>query len=183
MIQQRREEYYIDRIVRLISISLREFPIFRKWLNNRGNSFFHWFNRDLQRLCEQILLAEDGRSNISASLRRIFAAGMRRGRRILITIFAYSCVFAQLKLLFQRRDLIPLCRESSRFLRIDPWIPSAAIILWARFREPPNSSFLTKRFEDSSLPSLSEFEIFNLIKIISKFEATCKSKKGRGEEN
>lgn len=172
--QQRREEYYIDRIVRLISISLREFPIFRKWLNNRENSFFHWFNRDLQRLCEQILLAEDGRSNISASL-----------RRILITIFTYSCavLHAQLKLLFQRRDLIPLCRESSRFLRIDPWIPSAAIILWARFREPPNSSFLTKRFEDSSLPSLSEFEIFNLIKIISKFEATCKSKKGRGEEN
>lgn len=104
--QQRREEYYIDRIVRLISISLREFPIFRKWLNNRGNSFFHWFNRDLQRLCEQILLAEDGRSNISASLRRIFAAGMRRGRRILITIFAYSCavLHAQLKLLFQRFD-------------------------------------------------------------------------------
>lgn len=95
MIQQRREEYYIDRIVRLISISLREFPIFRKWLNNRGNSFFHWFNRDLQRLCEQILLAEDGRSNISASLRRIFAAGMRRGRRILITIFrVFVCIRA-----------------------------------------------------------------------------------------
>lgn len=93
--QQRREEYYIDRIVRLISISLREFPIFRKWLNNRENSFFHWFNRDLQRLCEQILLAEDGRSNISASLRRIFAAGMRRGRRILITIFrVFVCIRA-----------------------------------------------------------------------------------------
>lgn len=41
------------------------------------NSFFRWFNHDLQRVREQIL--GDGRSNISASLRRIFAAGMRRG--------------------------------------------------------------------------------------------------------
>lgn len=45
------------------------------------------------------------------------------------------------------------------------------------------SEFLVSRKNSKILPSLSEFEIFNLIKIISKFEATRKSKKGRGEEN
>lgn len=45
------------------------------------------------------------------------------------------------------------------------------------------SEFLVSHKNSKILPSLSEFEIFNLIKIISKFEATRKSKKGRGEEN
>lgn len=102
------------------------------------NSFFRWFNHDLQRVREQILLAGDGRSNISASLRRIFAAGMRRGRRVLITIFAYSCEI-----------IVP----ETRF---DPFVPrifavsanrstdsiSRDYTLWARFR---NLWFLASR--------------------------------------
>lgn len=77
------------------------------------NSFFRWFNHDLQRVREQILLAGDGRSNISASLRRIFAAGMRRGRRVLITIFAYSC-FTRNRNYCSRDEIWSLCAANLR---------------------------------------------------------------------
>lgn len=140
------------------------------------NSFFRWFNHDLQRVREQILLAGDGRSNISASLRRIFAAGMRRGRRVLITISAYSCEI-----------IVP----ETRF---DPFVPrifavsanrstdsiSRDYTLWA---SATFDSLPLAKTRKSFVVEIWNFQSFaNLIETISKI-SKWKDKKGRGKPN